>query len=507
MPKDHALPLRQATLNGLIYDWSYQRLSPEQLEAFAAERLPSNFNEQRQALMKGTYINVSEERSVSHVLSRSDHSVFQHGEGSRFVQLVRKLRSGNWLGATGKPITDIVNIGVGGSDLGPLMTSFALKEFASDVQNHHVETHFVSSMDGGQLYAVLPIVDPETTVFIIASKSFGTIDTFANVETVEAWVQEHFSAVNKSSDDWREHHVIGVSASPQRMTDFGIPPAHQLTFDQSVGGRFSMWSSIGLAIATSCGLEVFRRLQEGARQMDQHFATAPLTENIPMLMALTGVYNREERGINNLAILPYDGRFRHLPSYLQQLDMESNGKQCTATGEAMDAPTGPIIWGGFGPNGQHAFFQHLHQGYDAFAADFIVVMHRNAPGFSPAVGRQLKAQQELSVANCLAHRHLMTYGSQANCEEEGVRHNYPGQHPNNLFALSHLTPETFGAMIAAYEHKVFTQGLIWQLNSFDQPGVELGKKVAEGTLAAIHNKNGDFDESTNSIIALTRTSE
>lgn len=507
MPRNESLPLQQVTVDGLIFDWSYQFLTPAEIEAFAKKRLPQNFNEQREALMNGTFKNISENRKVTHVLSRSDHSPFRNGDDSRFVKIVRKLRSGNWLGATGKPITDIVNIGVGGSDLGPLMTSFALKEFASDIQQHHVDTHFVSSMDGGQLYAVLPIVDPETTVFIIASKSFGTLDTFANVNTAKLWALEHFANEDKTESDWLEHHVIGVSASPQKMTDYGIPPAHQLTFDQSVGGRFSMWSTIGLAIATSCGVEVFRRLQEGAALMDKHFAEAPLTENIPMLMALCGVYNREERDINNLAVLPYDGRFRHLPSYLQQLDMESNGKQCTASGEAIDTPTGPLIWGGFGPNGQHAFFQHLHQGYDAFCADFLVVLHRKAEQFSPAVQASLADQQELSVANCLAHRNLMAYGSEETDEGSDSRNYYPGNNPNNLLALVHLTPEAFGAIIAAYEHKVFTQGLIWQLNSFDQPGVELGKKIAESTLAAIQNKNGHFDASTDTIIALTREEE
>lgn len=497
-----SLPLQQVTVDGVIFDWSYQFLTPEQITEFAAEKLPQDFAQQRAALLNGTYRNQSENRTVSHVLCRSEHSPFRHGDHSRFIQIVRKLRSGNWLGATGKPITDIVNIGVGGSDLGPLMASFALKEFATDVQQHHVDTHFVSSMDGGQLYAVLPVVNPETTLFIIASKSFGTIDTLANANTAQCWALEHFAALNKTAQDWLEHHVIGVSAIPQKMTDYGIPPAHQLTFEQSVGGRFSMWSTIGLAIATSCGVEVFRRLQEGARLMDEHFAQAPLTENIPLLMALCGVYNREKRGINNLAILPYDGRFRHLPSYLQQLDMESNGKQCTAQGEAISTPTGPIIWGGFGPNGQHAFFQHLHQGYDAFTADFLVVLHRNAPRFSAKVQASLAQQQELSVANCLAHRNLMAYGSGKVCSDP-INY-YAGGHPSNLLALVHLTPESFGAIIAAYEHKVFTQGLIWQLNSFDQPGVECGKKIAESTLAAIQHRNGHFDASTDNIIRLTK---
>lgn len=476
-----SLPLQQIQLDDLVLDWSYQFISPQELSDFAHKRLPASFETQKQALLQGTYKNTSENREVSHVLTRARTSPISRGDDSRFVKLARKLRSGQWLGATGKPITAVVNVGVGGSDLGPLMTSFALKEFAHDVQNHHLDTHFVSSMDGGQLYAVLPIIDPETTVFIIASKSFSTLDTFANMDTVQTWALEHLSHQGITESNWRERHVIGVSSNPQAMSDYGIAPAHQLTFDRSVGGRFSMWSSIGFAIATACGVTVFERLQQGARAMDEHFATAPLTDNIPMVLALTGVYNREVRQINNLAILPYDGRFRHIPSYMQQLDMESNGKQCTAQGESLQTPTGPIIWGGFGPNGQHAFFQHLHQGYDDFAADFMVVLHRQAPGFSPAIQQQLARQQELSVANCLAHRVLMTYGS----DDGTARNYYPGQRPNHLFAVNELTPESFGALIAAYEHKVFVQGLIWQLNSFDQPGVELGKKVAEKTLATI----------------------
>ncbi|RUO36242.1 glucose-6-phosphate isomerase [Aliidiomarina taiwanensis] len=504
MQRKESLPLQQVKLNGLIYDWSYQRLTPEQITALAEQRLPKNFAEQRTALMQGTYLNISENRTVNHVLSRAKHSPFRQGNNSPFVQIVNKLRSGNWLGATGKPITDIVNIGVGGSDLGPLMTSFALKEFASDTHTHKLTTHFVSSMDGGQLYAVLPKVNPETTAFIIASKSFTTQDTLANAKTAQLWAVEQLSGQGVSGQTWRQHHLIGVSSQPERMTAYGIPTAHQLIFGETIGGRYSMWTAIGLAIATSCGLEVFRRLQNGAIQMDQHFAEAPLTENIPMLMALCGVYNREVRGINNLAILPYDGRFRHLPSYLQQLDMESNGKQYTATGKALDTPTGPIIWGGFGPNGQHAFFQHLHQGYDDFAADFLVVLHRNAPRFSAKVQASLAEQQELSVANCLAHRKLITYGTDRYLKNVDISQYYRGEHPNSLLALVYLTPETFGAIIAAYEHKVFTQGLIWQLNSFDQPGVELGKKIANDALTAIQDKGGQFDSSTDSIIALTR---
>ncbi|RUO37314.1 glucose-6-phosphate isomerase [Aliidiomarina shirensis] len=504
-------PLLQVACNGLIFDWSYQFTSPETIAEFARKRLPADFDKQRDALLNGSYMNVSEGREVSHALSRSRNSVLRctgavsnNGDESKFARTVRRLRSGKWLGASGKPIKSVVNIGVGGSDLGPLMTSFALREFAQDIQQHQLSTHFVSSMDGGQLYAVLPICDPETTLFIIASKSFGTSDTFANVETVKVWVQEHFARLggelaNQWEAAWFEHHVIGVSANVQKMTDYGIPPAHQLVFEESVGGRFSMWSSIGLAIATTCGVQVFRHLLAGAAMMDEHFAEAPITENIPMLMALLGVYNREERGINNLAILPYDGRFRHLPSYLQQLDMESNGKQYTASGEPINTPTAPIVWGGFGPNGQHAFFQHLHQGHDKFAADFVCVLNRNAPNFSEGVVAALAEQQKLSVANCLAHRRLMAFGEQS---DEAEKH-YPGGHPTSLFALSELTPETFGAIIAAYEHKVFVQGVIWGLNSFDQPGVEQGKKVAVSTLRRIKGESDEhFDASTDKIISM-----
>lgn len=493
MSTESSLTLQLTSLNGLKLDWSYQFLSSAALQEFAQQRLPDNFEQLREQLINGEFENKTEGRQVSHVLSRGRDSVVKDPATSKFAGIVRKLRSGNWLGATGKPITDIVNVGVGGSDLGPLMSSFALSEFSSDVQQHTVHTHFVSSMDGGQLYAVLPIVDPETTLFIIASKSFGTIDTFANIDTVKEWIKPAFNKAGKSLTDWTNHHVIGLSANPKAMTDYGIPAAHQLTFSQSVGGRFSMWSAIGLAIATTCGVRVFERLLTGARYMDEHFATAPVTENIPMIMALTGVYNREVRGINNLAILPYDGRFRHLPSYLQQLDMESNGKQCDYLGNPIQYPTGPLIWGGFGPNGQHAFFQHLHQGYDKFSADFVMVKKREAAKFTESVQDMLAAQQDLSVANCLAHRRLMAFGYTG----ENPRDTYPGGHPSSLLAVDELTPETFGALIAAYEHKVFVQGVIWQLNSFDQPGVERGKKIAVDVLERMRGAaQTAFDAST-----------
>lgn len=492
-PTAQDTPLQLVRADGLKLDWSYQFISPQTLADFAEQRLPQNFAALRSQLIQGTYQNLTEGRQVSHVLSRSTESVIGDAKNSRFASLVRKVRSGNWLGATGKPITDVVNIGVGGSDLGPLMTSFALAEFATDVQQHSVSTHFVSSMDGGQLYAVLPVVNPETTLFIVASKSFGTIDTFANVDTVREWIKPSFHKADKSETDWLAHHIVGLSANAQAMSDYGIPPAHQLTFSQSVGGRFSMWSAIGFAIATTCGVRVFERLLAGARAMDEHFAHAPVTENIPLIMALTGVYNREIRQINNLAILPYDGRFRHLPSYLQQLDMESNGKQCNYRGEAIDYPTGPIIWGGFGPNGQHAFFQHLHQGYDAFSADFVLVKKRQALRFTETVQDSLACQQDLSVANCLAHRRLMAFGHRG----ETAQDQYPGGHPSSLLAVDELTPEAFGALIAAYEHKVFTQGVIWQLNSFDQPGVERGKKIAVDVLQRMRGESDTaYDAST-----------
>ncbi|MDN7134508.1 glucose-6-phosphate isomerase [Pseudidiomarina terrestris] len=478
----------QVTTEHLNLDNTFQGLSADELQAYAAKRLPSNFDEQRKLLLCGEYDNPSEGRKVTHVLNRSRHSVVAAGGGrNRFSEVVRLLRSGKWLGATGKPITDVVNIGVGGSDLGPMMGSFALREFADDNVEHQLDVHFVSSMDGGQLYAVLPIVDPETTLFIIASKSFGTIDTLANVETVKRWIAP---ALEESA--WLEKHVIGVSSNNQAMTEFGIPASQQLSFADSVGGRYSLWSAIGLPIALTIGANQFAKMLDGARFMDEHFGSAPLLENIPLLMALHGVYNREERGLNNVAVLPYDGRLRYLPSYLQQLDMESNGKQQNRAGEPIDYPTGPIIWGGFGPNGQHAFFQHLHQGYDDFAADFVAVLHRQAPGFSAAVQEGLISQQRLSVANCLAHRRLMWFGN---------GDHYPGKHPSNLLYVDELTPQSFGALLAAYEHKVFAQGVIWDINSFDQPGVEHGKKVAKEVLAVLDGEREEaFDDSTDSII-------
>ncbi|TDP40254.1 glucose-6-phosphate isomerase [Idiomarina aquatica] len=471
----------------LSLDYSYQHITISELTK--TSQLPDSFAQLKQKLVKGEFRNPTENRPVSHCLARSIHSVVDKKKSTRFCDIVRKLRSGRWLGSTGQPITDVVNLGVGGSDLGPLMGAAALNEFADDATLHNLNVHFVSSMDGGQLHKLLPTLDAETTLFIIASKSFGTIDTLANVATVREWVKPVLN-----DDGWLAHHVIGVSSNAQRMVDYGIPAAHQLTFGEGVGGRYSLWSAIGLSIALATGLHVFEQMLAGARAMDEHFVEAPIEQNIPVLMALYGAYNREQRGINNLAILPYDGRLQMLPSYLQQLDMESNGKQCRYDGEAIDYATGPIIWGGHGPNGQHAFFQHLHQGYDDFAADFIIVLSRHAPGFSSNVADALAAQQRLSVANALAHRRLMWFGS----SDGTPRNEYPGKHPSNALVMEELTPESFGALIAAYEHKVFTQGVIWQINSFDQPGVEKGKKIATEIYDAIENGSelSNIDEST-----------
>ncbi|MDA6067173.1 glucose-6-phosphate isomerase [Idiomarina abyssalis] len=478
----------------LALDTSYQKLSVNELISAVGKRLPKNFDEYRQQLCRGEYRNLSEDRPVTHVLSRSVHAVAkQSNRKTRFVDTVQKLRSGRCLGSTGKPITDVVNIGVGGSDLGPQMGAFALREFANDAALHDLQVHFVSSMDGGQLYAVLPIVDPETTLFIVSSKSFSTVDTFANVDTVRKWIEPTLT-----QEQWLEKHVIGVSANAQAMTDYGIPPSQQFTFGEGVGGRFSLWSALGLSIALTTGIRPFERMLEGAKALDEHFLETPLEDNLPVLLALYGVYNREQLGINNLAILPYDGRLRMLPNYLQQLDMESNGKQSTADNKAIDYPTGPIIWGGFGPNGQHAFFQHLHQGYDEFTADFVAVLKREAPGFEKTVQSGLAEQQRLAVANCLAHRRLMWDGSES---KASPRDHYPGGHPSNLLIMDELTPESFGALIAAYEHKVFTQGVIWNLNSFDQPGVEKGKKIAMDVLSVLDGESDEsFDESTDAII-------
>ncbi|MBR9907027.1 MAG: glucose-6-phosphate isomerase [Gammaproteobacteria bacterium] len=491
-PPKTALTIESELLN---LDYSFQGLTTEQLKQYAEQKLPKNFKQLKQQLAKGEYKNKTEGRTVSHMLNRSIHNVVKAGNGkNRFTEIVRTLRSGKWLGATGKPIQNVVNIGVGGSDLGPMMGSFALKEFADDNPLHTLHTHFVSSMDGGQLYAVLPIIDPETTLFIIASKSFGTIDTLANVNTVKEWIKPHLT-----EQQWLENHVIGVSANNQAMTDFGIPPAQQISFADSVGGRFSLWSAIGLPIALTVGSNQFSKMLDGAKAMDDHFVqTDDATQNIPTALALLGLYNREVRQINNVAILPYDGRLRYLPSYMQQLDMESNGKQATHDNQALTKPTGPIIWGGFGPNGQHAFFQHLHQGWDKFTADFIAVLHRQAPGFTTEVQTALREQQRLAVSNCLAHRKLMWEGFQS---PNDPRNEYVGSHPTNLLYVDELTPHSFGALIAAYEHKVFTQGVIWGINSFDQPGVEKGKHCAVDILKTIDgHETQSFDPSTDAII-------
>ncbi|WP_372783931.1 glucose-6-phosphate isomerase [Litorivivens sp.] len=496
---------RFASAGGLLFDASKQRLSGSVWSTLVNLADESGLKERIADLFAGRYSNDTEQRWVRHPALRGHASSDDPAVGlvheclGKMQRLTEALRGGRWQGATGRPISDVVNLGVGGSDLGPCLAVHALQ---NESTSSAVKVHFASSMDGSQLYRLLPELDPETTLFIISSKSFTTADTFACVETARAWMGEKLTEAQQL-----ERHIIGVSACPEKMAAMGIPEEHQLLFWDWVGGRFSLWSVIGLPIALAIGMDGFRGLLDGARAMDEHFASAPFEENIPVLMALIGIWNHNFLGIQSHACLPYDGRLQLLPAYLQQLEMESNGKSATADGKRVGYRTAPVVWGGLGTNGQHAFFQLLHQGTEQVTADFIAVVKPRETSLGPAVRESLAKQQRLALANCFAQSRLLALGNMGGEESvEDWRFAYPGGMPSTTILLDELSPFNLGMLLAAYEHKVFAQGVIWGINSFDQPGVELGKQIAKSTLAALEGEpvNEEWDASTAALIAAAR---
>lgn len=463
----------------LTLDFSKQRVNDQVLETLlllAGEvELPRCID----AMFAGERVNLSEGRAALHTALRRPADQLPQAlrcveeQLQRMAQLVDKIQSGVWRGYSGKRITDVVNLGVGGSDLGPLMVTHALKEYTQP-QADGLCVHFASTIDGSQLFDLLDRLNPETTLFTIASKSFTTIDTLSNANTVRSWLGSYC----QDSELLHRCHFVGMSASVEKMSAWGLPEANQLEFWDWVGGRFSLWSTIGLPIALSLGMPVFRRLLAGAHQMDEHFRTAPPLHNLPMMLALLGVWNVNCLDIRAHAILPYDGRLKYFPSYLEQLEMESNGKSVTSRGEPLDYATCPVLWGEIGANAQHAFYQLLHQGTQAVASDFILAAARYDSVRHYAHYEELVAQHELNIANCLAQSRVLALGNAAVEATDNPFRNYPGNQPSSTLLLNQLTPESLGALIAAYEHKVFAQAVLWGINPFDQWGVELGKQVA-----------------------------
>ncbi|MEM7020231.1 MAG: glucose-6-phosphate isomerase, partial [Pseudomonadota bacterium] len=491
---------------GLLLDFSKQRITDETLNLLVEFAESKELNKHIESMFSGESINHTENRAALHTALRnqSGRPVQVNGEDvmpgvndvlNRLSAFSHRVRDGEWLGHSGKPIDTIVNIGIGGSDLGPKMVTMALKAF------HHerLQAHFVSNLDALHLSEILDILDPETTLFIIASKTFTTQETLTNAHTARTWFLQHNgdeSAIAK--------HFVAVSTNHEKVAEFGIDTANMFEFWDWVGGRYSLWSAIGLPIMLMIGPEAFRQLLAGAHSMDEHFRTAPFMQNLPVLLGLLGVWNNTFLKLSTYAVLPYDYALRELPAYLQQLEMESNGKQVTREGATAPTSSCPILWGAPGNNGQHAFFQLMHQGTQPIPADFIVAMRSQST---------VEHHQNAVLANALAQTRALMLGRTAEetrteLEAAGVsgtalemqipHRTFPGNRPTNTLLYDKLTPHILGALLALYDHKVFTQSVCWQVNPFDQWGVELGKQMASDLLPALQGKlhTDTFDAST-----------
>ncbi len=474
---------------GIFVDFSKHRIVYRTIELLVRLAEEADVKGWGERMFKGDAINITEGRAVLHTAlrNRSNRPVLVDGvdvmpEVNRVLEQMRsfttRVRSGEWKGWTGESITDVVNIGIGGSDLGPAMVVEALRPYGRSGPR----MHFVSNVDGTHIAETLRPLDPRTTLFIIASKTFTTQETIANAVSARDW----FMALAGDASAIARHFVA-LSTNGNAVAEFGIDLANMFEFWDWVGGRYSLWSAIGLSIALSIGMEKFEELLQGAYDIDEHFRTAPLEENVPVLMAVIGIWYNDFFGAASHAVLPYDQYLARFPAYLQQGDMESNGKRVTRGGEPVGWQTGPIIWGEPGTNGQHAFYQLLHQGTKLVPCDFIASLESHNP---------LGEHHRMLLANCLAQTEAMMRGkteaeARAELERDGrspaevdrlLPHKvFPGNRPTTTILLPKLTPRTLGSLIALYEHKIFVQGIIWNVNSFDQWGVELGKQLA-GTL-------------------------
>ena len=494
----------------LFLDYSKNRLDGRTLELLVQLAKERGVEQRRDAMFAGERINNTENRAVLHTALRAprdakltvdgqDIPADVHAVLDRIKTFTDAVRSGEWKGHTGKPITDIVNIGIGGSDLGPKMVVLALRHYA----HPRLRMHFVSNVDGHDMDAALGQVDPETTLFIVASKTFTTAETMMNAQTARSWFLTH------AKEEALARHFVAVSTNTEAIKAFGIDPANMFPFWDWVGGRYSVWSAIGLSVALAVGFGYFSDFLAGAHAMDQHFRTAPLEQNMPAILALVGFWNRQFLGCPSVTIAPYHQDLNRFPAYLQQLDMESNGKRVTRDGEPVDTATCPAIWGECGTNGQHAYFQLLHQGTDLTPIDFIAALR-------PA--HEMEHHHTALLANCFAQSEAFMKGKtadevRADLQQQGLpsdeverlvpHKTFPGNRPSNTILMERLTPSTLGALIALYEHKTFVQGVIWDVNSFDQWGVELGKVLAKKIEAELAGEPqpARHDSSTNGLIA------
>ncbi|MEK6211876.1 MAG: glucose-6-phosphate isomerase [Pseudomonadota bacterium] len=479
---------------GLLLDYSKNPLSRQTRRLLVTLAEDASLPAQITAMFEGKRINVTEKRAVLHTAlrNRSDRPVLLDGKDvmpdvravlSRLRDFSEQVRGGIARGYTGLPFTDVVNIGIGGSDLGPLMVCSALRPYGSP----DLRVHFVSNVDGAHLAATLSGLDAETILFVVSSKTFTTQETLTNARSAREWLLTRLHA-SGATEAATQQHFAAVSTNLEATSKFGIVPERVFGFWDWVGGRYSLWSAIGLPIALAVGFDRFDELLAGAYEMDEHFRTAPLESNMPAIAALTGLWHVNFLGRPTHAVLPYAQDLAYFPAYLQQLDMESNGKRVDRSGAAVEYATGPVIWGAPGSNGQHAFFQHLHQGTQVTPADFIVAANG---------ADRLPEHHDILLANCIAQSEALLRGKNADevraeLKARGVEgdeaerlvphRTFPGNRPSNTIVLRQLDPRSLGALIALYEHKVFAQGAIWNINSFDQWGVELGKQLANGVL-------------------------
>lgn len=493
------------SLEGLYADFSKHRIDERVMNALLDLAREGQVKEAMKAMVGGAHINATEDRAVLHTALRSKQPLTVDKQNiradvdevlARMKDFVARVRNGVHLGHTQRPIDTIVNIGIGGSDLGPAMVVHALRSMAT------LRAHFVSNVDGADLEEVLNLVNPETTLFIVVSKTFTTQETLANAQAARSWLIERLGtneAVNR--------HFIAVSTNLNAVETFGISADNVFGFWDWVGGRYSLWSAVGISIALTCGWEAFDQLLEGAQNADEHALNTPFEKNIPVVMALLGIWYRNYMGSPSHAVIPYSHDLRRFPAYLQQADMESNGKSVGRDGQPVNWETGPLVWGEPGTNGQHAFFQLLHQGTDTVPVDFIAFVRPLS---------QFKDHHSKLLANCFAQAEALMNGkdlaqvmadmramgvSETNIERLAPYRVFAGNRPSTVLLFDALTPKCLGMLIALYEHKIFVQGVLWNLYSFDQWGVELGKELAARVLPAIEgNAPHKFDPSTAALI-------
>ena len=499
-------------MGGIRLDYSKNRINDETLEILMALARECELKEKIFAMFRGDKINTTEKRPVLHTALRNKSSNSIIVDGKDIMQDVKKvltkmeefsnaIRSGAWLGYTNQIITDIVNIGIGGSDLGALMVCKALKNFA----HPRLNMYFVSNVDGVQLQGVLEKIHPETTLFIVASKTFSTQETLTNAFTARKWFLNH--ALNEA---FIAKHFVAVSTNKEAVKAFGINEDNMFEFWNWVGGRYSLWSSIGLSIMIYLGKENFASLLEGAYLMDQHFYNEDFENNLPVILALLGIWYINFFDSGSHLIMPYDQHLRYFPKFIQQLDMESNGKQVCQNGQKVEYDTGAIIWGDMGINAQHAFFQLLHQGTHLSPIDLIVSLNKkgNLPGHHEILLSNVFAQAEAFMRGKNYDEVYAELIQQGLNEEEAKKlapHKvFTGNRPSNILLIDEICPKNIGSLIALYEHKIFVQGVIWNINSFDQWGVELGKELAKNILNELQGgqKLKKHDSSTEHLIKI-----